>query len=251
MLRSQFALLILVSCAVAGSAAVPAGVTLPLVVWDTNFSQETVGQSPHPLSKAQIEARGEDPWKRPALPTYDSLEFVTRDRTAVVVKEALGLTDQPVLFTCPDNNQPHWGPRMGWGVPPEVAAQGKRWRLSFDASMGCVAQMGGMYLLSTRGRSIFDVGFFNAGSIKVNNATEVGTYQAGVPVHLDIVADADASTFVVTVNGKAENSVTVPWDRADGTNLGYAVFNGLLPGGRAWPGQLAYDNIKLVLEEAL
>jgi hypothetical protein len=233
------------------SAAVPAGVTLPLVIWNANFNQDPVGRPPQPLTKAQIEARGEDPWKRPPLPTYDSLEFITRTRTAIVVKEALGLTDQPVLFTCPDNNQPHWGPRMTFSVPYEVAMQGKRWRLSFDAAINSLTQMGGMYLLSTRGRGILDVGFFQGGSLKANAATEVGAYQAGVPVHLEIVADAAAGTFMVTVNGKAENAVTIPWDRQDGSNLGCAVFNGLLPGGRAWPGQVAYDNIKLVMEEGL
>lgn len=251
LIRSLVSVLVLLLAAAAGGTAVPAGVVLPLVIWNANFNQDPVGRPPQPLTKAQIEARGEDPWQRPPLPTYDSLEFITRTRTATVVKEALGLTDQPVLFSCPDNNQPHWGPRMTFSIPHEIAAQGKRWRLSFDAAINNLTQMGGVYLLSTRGRSVLDVGFFQGGSLKANAATEVGTYQAGVPLHLEIVADAAAGSFTVTSNGDVEHAVTLPWERQDGSNLGYAVFNGLLPGGRAWPGQVAYDNIRLVLEEAL
>jgi hypothetical protein len=250
MFRALLAGLVLAMTASALFAAVPAGVTFPLVVVDCNFNDQTVGRPPQPLTKAQIEARGEDPWKRPPMPTYDLMEFTTLERTAIVVKSALGLTDQPVLFTLPDNNQPDWGPRITFNVPPEIAAEGKRWLLSFDTALNCLTQMGGMYVLGSNGRAIFDVGFFQGGSLKANAATEVGTYQAGVPVHIEIVADAVANNFIVTVNGKTANAVTIPWDRKDGNNLGCMVFNGLLPGGRAWPGQVAYDNIKLVLEEA-
>ncbi len=250
-MRLQLYALVLLLAVTGLLAAVPTGVELPLVVWNANFNQDAAGRPPQPLTKAQIEARGENPWKRPPLPTYDSLEFITRVRTAIVVKEALGLTDQPVLFSCPDNDQPHWGPRMTFSIPHEIALQGKRWRLSFDAAINNLTQMGGVYLLSTRGRSLLDVGFFQGGSLKANAATEVGTYQAGAPVHLEIVLDAAANTCTVIVNGDAERAAILPWDRQDGSNLGHAVFNGLLPGGRAWPGQVAYDNIRLVMEEAL
>ena len=232
-------------------AALPPGVTLPFTVIDCNFNDQTVGRSPRPLTKAQIEARGPDPWQRPPLSTYDYLEFVTPERTATVVKAALGLTDQPVLFTLPDNNQPDWGPRMTFEVPQAIAGSGQRWRVSFDTAINNLTQMGGMYVLATNGRVVFDVGFFQGGSFKANAATEVGTYQAGVSLHVDILADTASNTFTVTLNHNAANAAVLPWSRADGSNLGALVFNGLLPGGRAWPGQVAYDNIKLVLEAAL
>jgi hypothetical protein len=88
----------------------PTAVKLPLVIYDVDFSRDAVGKPPQPMRKREIERAGQDPWKGLARRTYSRIDFLTRTRTAVVRASALGLTNRPVLFTCPDNRQPHWGP---------------------------------------------------------------------------------------------------------------------------------------------
>ncbi|HEY3397887.1 MAG TPA: hypothetical protein VGM19_09555 [Armatimonadota bacterium] len=229
---------------VAASAAVPAGVQLPLVLWDVNFNADPVGRGPQPLTKAQIEAAGTDDWAKLPLRTYSALEYVTRTRTATVEKEALGLTDQPVLFVATENAQPHYGPRMWISLPYTVAKECKRLQLSLDVAMGSVTIMGGVHLWDAAG-----IEFYEDGSIKVGTA-EVGRYQANTPVHLDALIDVSAKTVTLTVDGRADAAITVPWTQPRATVFSSLVLDALLPGGHAWPGRIAFDNIKLVLLEA-
>ena len=228
----------------AASAAPPAGVQLPMVMWDINFNADPVGRGPQPLTKAQIEAAGTDGWGQLPLHTYSALEYVSRTRVATVEKEALGLTDQPVLFVATENAQPHYGPRMWISLPYVVAQQCKRLRLSLDVAMGSVTIMGGILLWDAA-----EIEFYEDGSIKVGTA-EVGRYHPNTPVHVEAIIDVSAKTVALTLDGKTEEMVTVPGVRPRVPVFTSLVLDALLPGGHASPGRIAFDNIKLVLLEA-
>jgi len=228
----------------ASLATLPDGVKLPLLLLDVNFNQDTPGQPPRLPGKAQIEAAGQDEWKMLPVRTYTTLEFVTRTRTAVVRKEANGLIDQPVLFTVTENAQPHWGPRMWLSIPPAVAAQGKRYHLSLDVAMATIAKMGGVHLWD-----VAQIEFFEDGTVKLGQ-TELGRYKPNTPVHIDADIDADAKTVAVYLDGKKEQTVTLPWSRPKAGNFGAILLNGILPGGHCYLGRIAFDNIRVTLEEA-
>ena len=226
------------------SAAQPPSVKLPLVLWDMDFNRDPIGLPPQALTKAQIEAQSRlDTWRRFPMRTYSSLQYVTRTRTAVVEKAALGLKDKPVVFTFTENAQPHYGPQMGLQLPADVAAQAKRLRLSIDAAMGSVAMVGGIRLWDVVG-----VEFHGDGSVRANG-TGIARYQPHTPLHFEFLIDVTAKTVTITVDGKKGHAVTTRWYSPRAAHFGYLRLDGLLPGGHAWPGRIAFDNIKLVLEE--
>ena len=129
-LRLAFAALIALTVpgrmAVAAAAELlPAGVTLPLVVWDITFNDNPLDAPPQPLTKVQIEAQAKlSEWQRLPIRHCSVLQYIMETRRALVVKEAGGLKDKPLLFTYTDQAQPHYGPMASFAVPPEIAKHG-------------------------------------------------------------------------------------------------------------------------------
>ncbi len=233
-------------------AAVPAesadtvkpAIATPLLVWDITFNDDPLDKPPRPTTKEQIEAQGND--SRATLPakTYTKIEYLTATRRAVVVQEAAGLADKPVIFTYNENEQPHYGPRMWCQTPHELAKQGKLWRLAFDVAKGNVAKSGGVNLWDVAG-----INFHEDGSISANGV-ELARYAANKPLHLECLIDVVEKKVTFTVNGKSENAVTIPWAKPNAANFSTVTFDGLLPGGHAEaPSSIAFDNIKLVMEK--
>lgn len=240
-------LALLALCAILGpvTAAPPEGVTLPLLVWSIDFNDNPLGVAPQGLNKAQLEAQAQQSaWQRLPIRTYRTLEHVTATRVATVVPEAAGLKDQPLLFTYSENAQPHYGPKLSFAVPDEVARAGALWRLSLDVAKGNIAISGGVHLWDIGG-----IEFFEDGTVRVG-ATQVGRYAANKPLHLDCQIDAVAKTFTVTLDGDQERAVTAPWRSVKAESFHVLILHGLLPGGHAEaPGSIAFDNIKLLLEK--
>jgi hypothetical protein len=224
-------------------AQMPEDVKLPMVIYDVDFNDMPVDKPPQPTRKEEIEAAGKDPWKAVPRHTYSNIDFLTRDRTAIVKESAIGLEDKPVLFDCPDNRQPHWGPRMFLGIPHEIATSGKRFRVSLDVSMGSVTKMGGVGL----GSHVGEVTFFEDGTVRLGS-TEIARYQPAKPMHLEFLVDVPNRRVTVQVDDNEK--VTVPWRQPEARGVFHGLrLDGLLPGGHARaPGQLAFDNINITLE---
>ncbi len=226
--------------AVAGEPRLPSGVELPLMIYDVDWSTQDVGHTPQRAAKEWTEEADRSPWQALPWRTYTHLDYVTRDRTAVVHESALGLSERPLLFSVADNRQPTWGPRMFFQIPHAIAAVGRRYRIGLEVSMGSIVHGGGV--------SIPDIGSLNFsrdGSL-VFNRIEIGRYRPNTPFRVAFIVDTSNRTLSTRVDDG--ESVSVKWPeqrRFHGLRL-----DGLLPGGYAGaPLQLAFDNIKITLEE--
>ena len=214
----------------------------PLIVFDVDWSDAPVGHTPQRPGKTWLEVSARDPWQTLPWRTYTHLDFVTRDRTAIVADSALGLTDKPIVFTAPDGRQPHWGPRMSFTIPNAIAAVGKRWRVSLDVSIDNVTKMGGIGLMG-----VGEMKFFEDGSVRFGE-TELARYRPATPLHLEFVIDVPTRTCTARCNDG--EPLTVKWDNPRATRFQHLRLDGLLPGGHARaPGRLAFDNIRVVVEE--
>ena len=226
------------------SAEIPLENKIPLLVWDINFNDNPVDMAPQSMTKEQIENQQKDILAALPIKTYSKIEYLTPTRRAVVIKEAAGLKDQPVLFIYEESAQPHYGPRMWCSVPPELAKKGKLWRLSFDVSKGNVSISGGACLWDIGG-----ISFYEDGTVRAGNA-EIARYSANKPLHIECIIDVPGKKVTFSANGKTESSVTIPWNRPNASFFQAMTFDGLLPGGHAEaPSSIAFDNIKLVMEE--
>ena len=216
----------------------------PLLVWEINFNDDTLDKPPRPMSKEQLESQQKSILSALPLKTYSKIEYLTATRRALVVKEAAGLKDQPIFFVYEESAQPHYGPRMWCVVPWELVKIGKSWRLSFDVSKGNVAKSGAVKLWD-----LADIIFFEDGTVRAGTA-EIARYAANKPLHIECVINVPGKTITITVNGKPESSVTIPWAKPNTQVFSAVTFDGLLPGGHAEaPSSIAFDNIKLVMEE--
>ena len=215
----------------------------PLLVWDISFNEQSLNMTPRPMSKEQIERQQKDLLASLPIKTYSTIEYLTATRRASVLKEAAGLKDTPVLFVYEESDQPHYGPRMWCNVPHELAGLGKLWRLSFDVSKGNVAISGGINVWDVVGISFFEDGVVRAGN------SEIAHYAPNKAIHIECVIDVLKKSATITVNGKSESSITVPWAKPLAANFSAVVFEVLLPGGHAEaPSSIAFDNIRLVME---
>jgi len=220
----------------------PSGVELPLVVFDVDWSDQAVGQMPRRAGKDWLEAAARAPWESLPWRTYTQLDYVTRDRTAIVAESALGLDDKPMVFTAPDGRQPHWGPRMSFTIPPAIAAAGGHWRVSLDVSIDNVTKMGGVSL-----EGVAALTFLEDGTVRLGQ-TELARYRPATPLHLEFVIDVPSRTCTARCNDG--EPLTVKWHNQRARFFQHLRLDGLLPGGHARaPGQLAFDNIRIVMEE--
>ncbi len=221
---------------------IPPDVTRPLTVFDVDWSEAPVGQSPQRAGKAWLEASARDPWRTLPWRTYTHLDCVTRDRTAVVADSALGLTGKPIVFTAPDGRQPHWGPRMSFTIPNAIAADGKRWRVRLDVSIDNVTKMGGIALMGVGALTFLEDGTVRFGE------TELARYRPATPLHLEFIIDVPNRTCTARCNDG--EPLTVKWHNQHATRFQNLRLDGLLPGGHARaPGKLAFDNINITLEK--
>ena len=217
-----------------------ADITPPLLVWDISFNEQSLNMTPQPMSKEQIERQQKDLLASLPIKTYAKIEYLTATRRAIVKKEAAGLSDKPVLFVYEDAKQPHYGPEMRCEVPPELATIGKLWRLSFDVSKGSVGKSGGI--------NVWDVAwitFSELGEVRAEHV-EIARYAPNKPIHIECVIDVVKKSATITVNGKSESSSTIPWARPLAANFRVVIFSG---NPAEAPGSIAFDNIRLVMEE--
>ena len=242
--KSASLLILCLAFSVLISAGSASEIKTPLLVWDIDFNSDPVDKPPQPMTKEQIENQQNDIIASLPFKTYSKIEYLTATRRAIVMKEAAGLKDQPALFVYEEATQPHYGPRMWCQVPNELAKAAKSWRLAFDVSKGNIEKSGGVILRDVVGIRFFEDGTLRAGS------TELARYTANKPLRLEFVIDVSGKTTVITVNGKTESAVTIPWEKPGASSFTAVTFDGLLPGGHAFaPSTVAFDNIKLVMEE--
>ena len=228
------------------SAGTAPEIKTPLLVWDINFNDDPLDKPPRPMTKEQIESQQKDILATLPIRTYSNIEYLTATRRAVVLKEAAGLKDQAVLFIYEENAHPQYGPRMWCNVPPALVTTGKLWRLSFDVSKGSVAKSGGVVLWGM----MLGIGFYEDGTVRAGNA-EIARYTANKPLHVECIIDVPGKKATITVNGKSESSITIPWTKPNVPFFTNVTFEGLLPGGHGEaPSSIAFDNIKLLMEES-
>lgn len=221
----------------------PDDLRLPCLIVDMNFNDQTIGQAPHPDDKQQLETIAQSPWKALPLKTYTQLDHITRGKTATVLASALGLNDQPVLFDCPDNRQPNWGPRMSINIPRAMIAVGHQYRVRFDVSLGTVTKMGGISL----GNHVGDIRFFEDGTVRLGS-TEIVRYAPSQPLHFDCLIDNDNHQIKVQVD--KNEALDIPWQQPTARSGFTGIrLDGLLPGGHARVGSIAFDNVKITLEK--
>lgn len=239
--------LILSIAAVFIPAAFAAGNETPLVVWDITFNGQPLDAAPGCMSKEQLEkfnTAGDLSWT--PLKTCYWLTYVTRTRQAKVVKEAAGLMDTPLLFTYTEGAHPQWGPQVWFTVPPELAATAKIWKLSLDVAKGNVTISGGLTLWDVVG-----IDFTESGAIRVGDA-EVARYAPNKPLHIDCCINVPEKTVSVMFDGDPSKTVSVPWYQPKSANFRSLRLDGLLPGGHSeCPATIAFDNIKLIMEESI
>jgi hypothetical protein len=226
------------------SANPPPGLKLPMLVWNVNFNRSTAGQPPRPMTKEQIEAAGTNDWAKPPLATYIRLLWVSRRRTAIVEKEALGFKDQPVVFTVPDPGEPYWGPQMWFALPTDMAQHAKRIRVTLDASMATLARMGGFTLWD-----VAYITFFEDGTIRAGDVTELARYRPNTPVHFECEIAVPAKQVTIIVDDHKDRAVTVPWHQPRAPYFSSLGLEGIMPGGHGYPGRIAFNHIRLTLEE--
>ena len=219
-------------------------ITPPLLVWDINFNGDPLDKPPLPMTKGQIESQQGDVVASLPIKTYARIEYLTATRRATVMQEAAGLTDKPVLFVYEESAQPHYGPRMWCEVPKELAKWGKLWRLSFDVAKGDVAKSGGVKVWDVASINFREDGVVRSGDV------EIARYAPNKPLHIECVISVPEKTAKITVNGESERSVEIPWEKPLAAAFSAVVFDGLQPGGFAEsPSSIAFDNIRLVMEE--
>jgi|GEM_PF-2869346 len=221
-----------------------AGITPPLLVWDINFNGDPLDKPPRPMTKEQIESQQGDVVASLPIKTYARIEYLTATRRATVMQEAAGLTDKPVLFVYEESEQPHYGPRMWCLVPPELARIGTAWRLSFDVAKGDVEKSGGVKVWDVAGLNFCEDGVVRACNV------EIARYAPNKPLHIECVISVPDKTAKITVNGESGRSVEIPWEKPAAAAFSAVTFDGLQPGGFARaPSSIAFDNIRLVMEE--
>ena len=227
------------------SAAFAAEIKTPLVVWDVNFNEETLDAPPHRISKEQIEKfNTKDDLSWAPLRNINQMSYVTRTRQAKVVQEAAGLKDKPLFFTFTENAQPHYGPQVWLNVPWELAAKAKKWNLSLDMAKGNVSISGGVLVWD-----VVNIEFHEDGTVRANG-TQIARYAAGKPLHIECLINVPEKTVKVTVDADQSKSVALPWWQPKAVNYSALRLDGLLPGGHAEaPSSIAFDNIKLIMEE--
>ena len=131
---------------------------------------------------------------------------------------------------------------MSFGIPDAIAAVGKRWRVSLDVSIDNVTRMGGIGLLN-----VAELTFLEDGTVRFGE-TELARYRPATPLHLEFVIDVPTRTCTARCNDG--EPLTVKWRNQHAARFQHLRLDGLLPGGHARaPGQLAFDNIRIVLEE--
>jgi hypothetical protein len=221
-----------------------ADITPPLLVWDINFNGDALDKPPLPMTKEQIERQQVDVVASLPIKTYARIEHLTATRRATVMQEAAGLTDKPILFVYEESAQPHYGPRMWCEVPKKLAKWGKLWRLSFDVAKGDVARSGGVIVWDVAGINFREDGVVQCGDV------EIARYAPNKPLHIECVISVQEKSAKITVNGESERTVEIPWEKPIAADFSTVVFDGLLPGGFAEsPSSIAFDNIRLVMEE--
>ncbi|MFZ2657874.1 MAG: hypothetical protein WAX69_23275 [Victivallales bacterium] len=244
-IRAVSASIICLSLSVFLSAGTALEIKTPLLVWDIDFNDDPLDKPPRPMTKEQIESQQKDILAALPIKTYSKIEYLMPTRRALVKQEAAGLKDQAVLFIYEENAQPHYGPRMWCVVPWELAKMGKLWRLSFDVSKGNIAKSGGVTIWDITG-----IYFFEDGTVRAGTA-EIARYSANRPLHVECIIDVPGKKATITVNGKSESSVTIPWAKPNTPFFSAVAFEGLIPGGHAEaPSSIAFDNIRLVMEES-
>ena len=216
----------------------------PLFVWDINFNGDSLGKPPRPITKEQMEIQQGDVVASLPIKTYSTIEYLTATRRATVMQEAAGLKDKPVLFIYEESEQPHYGPRMWCKVPNELARIGKSWRLSFDVAKGDVEKSGGIKVWD-----VASINFCEDGVVRVGTV-EIARYAPNKPLHIECVISVPEKTAKITVNGESGRSVEIPWEKPVAAAFSAVTFDGLQPGGFARaPSSIAFDNIRLVMEE--
>ena len=130
-------------------------------------------------------------------------------------------------------------------VPYELAKRGKSWRLSFDVSKGDVAKSGGVKVWD-----VVSINFHEDGVVRAGNV-EIARYAPNKPLHIECVIRVPEKTTSITVNGKSECTVEIPWEKpVAAAAFSTVTFDGLLPGGHAEaPSSIAFDNIRLLMGE--
>ncbi len=227
-------------------AETPPALKLPLVVWDINFNDNPIDAPPPPLTKEQIEAETKlTEWERLPIRRCGKMDYITKTRQALVVQEAAGLKDKPLLLAYTEGRQPHWGPRVWIQIPPEVARQGTVWTLTFDVAKGNIEKSGGVSEI----RGLFGLKFFEDGMVKAGT-TEVARYAANKPLHFEFRIDTVAKTVAITVDGNTARTIIKPWGNQKVQFFEGITLNGLFPGGHGRaPSTMVFDNIKLVMEK--
>jgi len=218
---------------------------IPLLIVDADFNADAVGKPPQGPTKEVLEQRANSFWGQFPHKTYYGMTYVTPTRPAVVESSAFGLEDQPVVFSYEEAEHPQYGPQLVFPIPHQVNKIAKRYRLTFDLSKGDTAQAGGFTI-----GDVATISFNEMGGVLANRG-EIYRYDARQPLHFEVVIDVPEKTATITINGDKDHAATIPWARPTGT-LHTLRLEGLLPGGFARaPGKIAFDNIKLVLEETL
>jgi len=237
--------------AAAEPEAIPASgsqgkIALPLTIFSVDWSDQRVDLPPVRAGKAWLEAAVADPWQALPWRTYTQLDFVSRTRFAMVREEGVGQVRRPVVFAIEEIDQPHWGPRISFSIPPAIAAAGKRYRVSLDVSKSNISRMGGVELLPGGALRFDEQG--NVLVLTSNTTAQVGRYRPNDVLHLLFVVDVPNRQTSVQVN--EAKPVIVDWVDAKATRFNGLRLDGLIPGSYARGiGQLAFDNIKIVLED--
>ena len=130
---------------------------------------------------------------------------------------------------------------MFFNVPRPMAHAGKRFRVSLDVALGAVTKMGGV----TVGDAT-EMRFFEDGTVRCGNA-EVARYRPSVPLHVEFLVAVPERTVTVSVD--RSKAVTVRWRRPKRGWFWGVRLDGLLPGGHARPGKIAFDNVTITLEK--
>jgi hypothetical protein len=128
---------------------------------------------------------------------------------------------------------------MFFAVPRPIVHVGKRYRVWLDVALGAVTKMGGVTVGDATEMRFFEDGTVRCGS------TEVARYRPAVPLHVEFVVSVPERTVTATVN--KHKPLTIPWRRPKAGRFWGVRLDGLLPGGHARPGKIAFDNVRITL----